>query len=115
MITLALASLLYWSDADSGRLPDGTKFRLHGIDAPETYRPQCEAERIAGYEAKEAIIEMTQDADVQVTHTHYTDRYGRVVVDLYINGVDLADTLVELGHAKDWDYGGGESKPEWCE
>ena len=49
--TIDQDGLVYWSDGDSGRLPDGTKFRLHGVDAPETRSlkqiggAECESER----------------------------------------------------------------------
>ncbi|MEL8055031.1 MAG: thermonuclease family protein [Pseudomonadota bacterium] len=112
--SLVFATLIYWSDADSGRLEDGTPFRLHGVDAPETYKPKCEAERIAGFDAKAAVIELTQSAKTIETKHHYVDDYGRAVIDLEIDGVDLADMLVEQGLVQVWDYDGGQVKPNWC-
>ena len=61
-----LGGTVYWSDGDSGRLSDGTKFRLHGVDAPETGSmkqrggAKCEAERELGYDAKAAAVELTR-------------------------------------------------------
>ncbi|KCZ92163.1 thermonuclease family protein [Hyphomonas johnsonii] len=111
---------VYWSDGDSGRLPDGTKFRLHDVDSPETGSmkqrggAKCESERIQGYEAKEAAVDLTRDQTVRVSQSYGPDRYGRLVVDLEIGGQDVARTLIEAGTHKAWDYDGGEKKPDWC-
>ena len=112
--------LTYWSDGDSGRLADGTKFRLHGVDAPETgstrwYRgAKCELERELGFKAKERVLELTRGKVLTVTHNYGRDDYGRLVVDLAVDGQDLATLLVEDGTHKVWDYDGGERKPDWC-
>lgn len=111
---------VYWSDGDSGRLSDGTRFRLHGVDAPETGGvgafggADCEAERAIGFEAKAVAVEMSREAEILVSKTYGADRYGRLVVDLSVNGEDMGDALVEAGALRDWDYDGGEKKPDWC-
>ena len=111
---------VYWSDGDSGRLSDGTKFRLHGIDSPETGSmkqrggAKCEAERVLGFEAKEAALELTRGKQVTVSETRGTDRYERTVVRLEIDGKDVAALLVAGGTHKTWDYDGRQKKPDWC-
>ncbi len=111
---------VYWSDGDSGRLSDGTKFRLHGIDAPETGSmkqsggAKCEHERVLGFEAKEAALELTRGRDVTVAEVRNTDRYGRSVVRLELGGKDVASLLVAGGTHKSWDYDGRQKKPDWC-
>lgn len=118
--TIDQDGLVYWSDGDSGRLPDGTKFRLHGVDAPETRSlkqiggAECESERELGYIAKEKVLELTRDADIKVTRDYGPDRYDRLVVDLSVDGEDLAARLVAEGTHKVWDYDGGAPKPDWC-
>ncbi|HPE49045.1 MAG TPA: thermonuclease family protein [Hyphomonas sp.] len=110
----------YWSDGDSGRLADGTKFRLHGIDAPETgstkqiHGAKCEAERALGYDAKAAVLDLTRGKDLTVTHDYGHDRYGRLVVDLSVDGHDLSAELIAGGTHAAWDYDGGQRKPDWC-
>ena len=112
--------LVYWSDGDSGRLPDRTKFRLHGVDAPETRSlkqlggADCEAEREQGYIAKERVIELTRGKEIAVTRDYGLDRYKRLVVDISIDGEDLATRLVAEGSHQVWDYDGGAPKPDWC-
>lgn len=111
---------VYWSDGDSGRLSDGTRFRLHGVDAPETGGvgarggAECESERELGYEAKAVAVATTKNADVRVIRDYGADRYGRLVVDLSVNGEDLGGVLVSKGALQPWDYDGGQRKPDWC-
>lgn len=112
---------VYWSDADSGRLSDGTRFRLHGVDAPETGGvgarggAQCEAERELGYNAKAVAVELTRGTGVRVAEEHGVDRFGRLVVDLEtLDGQSVAVVLRERGVLQSWDYDGGAPKPEWC-
>lgn len=113
-------TLVYWSDGDSGRLPDGTKFRLHGVDAPETRSlkqrggAKCESERDLGYLAKANAVELTRNKEILVTRDYGRDRYGRLVVDLEVDGFDVAVSLIASGSHKSWDYDGGDRKPDWC-
>ena len=101
------------------------KFRLADIDAPETGGvgarggAKCEAERELGYLAKEAIVEMTRPSErtVTVTRVQPADRYGRVVVDLDIDGRDLGELGVASGHLGAWPHRKGRAqgpKPDWC-
>jgi len=118
--TAETALTVYWSDGDSGRLSDGTKFRLHGIDAPETGSmkvpggARCEAERVLGFEARQAAVELTRGKTLSVSATYGTDRYDRAVVRLEIDGRDVAALLVAGGTHKIWDYDGRQRKPDWC-
>ncbi len=111
---------VYWSDGDSGRLPDGTRFRLHGVDAPETGGvgkrggARCEAERAIGYTAKAAAVELTRGQSVRVLRDYGLDNFDRRVVDLAIGETDLGAALVSGGTHLGWDYDGGAKKPNWC-
>lgn len=115
-----VALTVYWSDGDSGRLSNGTKFRLRGIDAPETGSmkqrggAKCERERALGFEAREAALELTRGKEVTVSEVHGTDRYERTVLRLDLEGADLAALLVAGGTHRTWDYDGREKKPDWC-
>lgn len=112
---------VYWSDADSGRLSDGTRFRLHGVDAPETGGigarggAECEAERELGYAAKAAAVELTRNTGLRVARDYGVDRFGRLVVDLAdLDGNDVANALIAQGVLQSWDYDAGQAKPDWC-
>lgn len=118
--TTELGGTVYWSDGDSGRLSDGTRFRLHGIDAPETGSMNqrggalCEAERALGFEAKAVAAELTRGKTVRVAEIKGRDRYGRNVVRLTLDGEDVARLLLEGGVHQRWDYDGRAPKPDWC-
>lgn len=113
-------STIYWSDGDSGRF-EGEKFRLHGVDAPETGGvgayggAKCEKERELGFDVKAEVVGFTRGRTIVVARRYGPDRHGREVVDLSVDGKDLADTLVSRGWLKPWDYDGGDLKPLWCQ
>jgi endonuclease YncB( thermonuclease family) len=113
---------IYWSDGDSGRL-NGTKFRLANIDAPETGGvgarggAKCESERALGYEAKAFMVDLTRDAEVSITKRYGPDRYEREVIDLSVNGEQLAEVALDAGHIRPWPHKGRRAlkpKPDWC-
>ena len=115
-------SSIYWSDADSGRLGE-IKFRLANKDAPETGSlkqrggAKCEYERELGYAAKAYIVGFTKDKTIRIIRDYGEDRYGRLVVDLDANGVDVGNAGVDAGHLKDWPHVKGRAqypKPDWC-
>lgn len=116
-------STIYWSDGDSGKLGD-LKFRLANIDAPETGSlkqrggAKCEAERELGYEAKAYMVWLSNGKQIEIIRNYDKDKYGRLVVDLTANGIDIATAAVEAGHLKPWPHKKGRAlspKPNWCE
>jgi len=116
------ATEIYWSDGDSGRI-DGMKFRLSDVDAPETGGvgarggAKCEYERELGYDAKAFIVELTRDADLEITARYGADRYDREVIDLSANGSDVGLAGMEAGHLGAWPHKGRKAlqpKPDWC-
>ncbi len=118
----ASVSKIYWSDGDSGRL-DGRPFRLANVDAPEKGGvgaiggAKCEAERARAFRVKDKIVEMTRYADIRVSKSYGLDRYDREVVDLDVNGRDLASIGIREGHYRPWPHKGERAltrKPDWC-
>ena len=105
-----------WSDGDSGEI-DGDRFRLANVDAPEIGNPACEAERDLGRQAKRYVRQITENADVKIHYEFEPDRYDRRVVDLQVDGVDLAELLIDRGFLKPWPHDRGRAlraKPDWC-
>lgn len=90
----------------------GVRYRLAGIDAPETAeRARCFSERRHGELSKGEAISVIQAAKViEARPTGRVDAYGRTVAYVYVDGVDLGDTLVRRGLARPWRSG---RKP-WC-
>lgn len=112
---------IYWSDGDSGWIngrKHGFAFRIADMDAPETYRSDCEAERVLGYEAKAFAVEATTGAKIEITGLIGHDRYERHVVTLSVDGRDIGKLGETLDHYRSWKHKNGravEKRPEWCE
>jgi micrococcal nuclease len=86
--------------------------RLLGFDTPELYAPRCMAEFVAAQKASWALRTLIQRADrLELTHQG-TDQYGRALVLLQLNGVDVAREMIRAGHGRQ--YGGG-LRGAWCE
>lgn len=84
------------SDGDTIVLMDGTRIRLHGIDAPERDQPYGSMATTA--------LEYMVDRSVYYVETD-TDRYGRMVATLHHSkdGYDINASMVCAGYA--WWYG----------
>ena len=68
---------------------ESVKVRLDGIDAPESKQP-------FGIRAKEALSGLVFGKTV-VVRARTTDRYGRTVGRIVVNGIDINVELVRLG------------------
>ncbi len=84
--------------------------RIAGVDAPELYRPRCDAEREAARRAKAFVEAMLGDGDVTL-HEVAPDKYGgRVVARIETtDGDDVGAALLGEGLAVEE----GDSDP-WC-
>jgi endonuclease YncB( thermonuclease family) len=85
--------------------------RLLGFDTPEKYSPKCFAEFVAAEKASWALRTLIQKADRISLTREGTDQYGRALVRLELDGVDVARAMVRAGHARE--YGGG-LRGTWC-
>ena len=82
---------------------DGTRYRIHGIDAPERAQT-CGAKSGAWACGKAATVQMAKlvgDGLVQC-ETVTTDVYNRVVATCYADGVDLGEAMIAMGYA--WSF-----------
>lgn len=85
--------------------------RIVGFDTPELYAPRCVGEFVAAERASWALRTLIQRADrLELTHQG-TDKYGRALVVLQVNGVDVAREMIRAGHGRP--YGGG-LRGTWC-
>lgn len=83
--------------------------RLRGVDAPEIFRPQCDAERAAARRAKE-FVEALLSADVLLRDITQDKYGGRVVARIETaTGEDIGAALLDEGLAVEM----GEADP-WC-
>lgn len=79
-----------------------TRVRLAGIDAPETRRPHCEAERALGHEASQAVAGLLPPGRaVSLFDVELGSFAGRVVARLQTqDGEDLSAWLTAQGLAQ---------------
>lgn len=98
-------------DGDTVRLGNGEIVRLYNIDAPETRRPRCQAEKNAGYRATSYMIAWFSGWPAKISRGEpstgrYRDRYGRTLATMSVGPIgDVGDTLVALGLALPWQPG----------
>ena len=85
--------------------------RLLGFDTPEKFAPKCLAEFVAAEKASWALRTLIQKADRIRLEQDGTDQYGRALVRLEVDGVDVARLMIRAGHARA--YGGGP-RGGWC-
>lgn len=85
--------------------------RLVGFDTPETYRPGCPAEKWLGQRATGYLQSVLADATVIEPDVQGKDRYDRTLVQLTLDGTDLADMMVSAGLAVYYD---GGKRINWC-
>ena len=86
--------------------------RLTGFDTPEIFSPGCASEYIAGQKAAWALRRLLFEGDTLSITRRGTDRYGRALISMSLDGVAVADTMTEAGHARR--YSGGK-RSDWCE
>ncbi len=82
--------------------------RIAHIDTPEL-RTKNEEEKKKGYEVRDKLRGLILDKIVQV-QCHEFDKYGRLLVDLVIEGVKVDEWLLSQGYAKKYE---GGTKEKW--
>ena len=108
-------------DADTFRatingIPDwlgnNVPFRIYGINSPEKgWRANCEYERNLSVEATEFIKNKIANGKKYTVNIHGLDKYGRFLVDSYIDDINIAKELLNNNMAKEY-FGG--TKTSWC-
>ena len=86
--------------------------RLAGIDTPESFKQaaKCQKEIELGLKAKEFVSNFVKGG-VEIVYVEL-DKYGRYLVNVDKNGLNLADELVRNGLAVYYD--GGTKTKDWC-
>ncbi len=106
--------LEYVYDGDTVSLNCGGSIetaRLVGFDTPETTSPNCEAEAAHGQLATDRLRQIARAGDVRFEGSA-RDKYGRLLVSMEVDGVDVGETLISEGLALE--YTGG-SRVSWCD
>ena len=91
------------------------RIRLAGIDTPES-RTKDLAEKALGLDAKNWLKHRLEDAEDIIIRTQLpdsTEKYGRIIGQLYINGEDasLNNQMITEGYALPYD--GGTKDKDW--
>ena len=91
------------------------RIRLAGIDTPES-RTRDLAEKALGLDAKNWLKHRLEDAEDIIIRTQLpdsTEKYGRIIGQLYINGEDasLNNQMITEGYALPYD--GGTKDKDW--
>jgi len=91
------------------------RIRLAGIDTPES-RTKDEYEKKLGLESKEWLkkhLEGAKDILIKTELPDSTEKYGRIIGHLYINGEEISvnNKMISEGYA--WKYDGGTKQKDF--
>ena len=86
--------------------------RVNGIDTPEI-RGKCDKEKYDAEQAKGMVEDFLKDAERIDLKNMERGKYFRIVADVYADGENLAEALVDSGMAVRYD--GGKKNARWCE
>jgi micrococcal nuclease len=105
--TITIATKLPFNDSPLYRL----SVRLNGIDAPEIKgKGVSDDEKDAAILARDVVANMVLHKYVVLKNIQ-TEKYGRVLADVYIDDINLNDYLITNRYAVKYD-GGKKIKPE---
>lgn len=95
---------------------DGRHIRIANIDAPEIHDYHCEAELRLGLAAKRRMAALLAGGAIVVHEGdpdsgRLTDRYGRTLATVAVDGFDVGETMIAEGLARRWN---GHRRP-WCD
>lgn len=91
---------------------DGEKIRIMGYDTPEPTTNICggDVEVQLAHRASDRLVQLLTNGTMEIER-HGTDRYGRTLAVIRVDGDDVGDILVTEGLARYWPDG-----PEfWCD
>jgi len=100
---------LYVIDGDTFGI-GSEHIRIAGMDAPETHPPRCMQEAQLGLAATAKLKELLGSGTVTMSGSG-RDQYGRELRQVFVNGVDVAQTMIGAGLARSYD---GGKKQGWC-
>lgn len=81
------------------RISNQENFRFARIDTAEIFRPRNRAERIHGLEAARWLKEHVLGKEILI-HTEKDGKYGRWLIEFWLDGENIQDTMFSLGFEK---------------
>ena len=88
------------------------RVRLNGLDTPEI-RGKCDKEKYNAEQARDMVTDILKDAERIDLKNMGRGKYFRIVADVYVDGENLAEALIDSGMAVKYDGGGKNAR--WCE
>lgn len=85
--------------------------RVKGIDTPEM-RGKCEIEKVLARKAKQQTVMMLRGAKIIELRNISRGKYFRLVANVYVDNVSLAEILINSKLAVGYD--GGSKTKDWC-
>jgi endonuclease YncB( thermonuclease family) len=85
--------------------------RVRGIDTPEI-RGKCYNEKGMAYEGRYIIENLCRKGKKIILKNVSRGKYFRIVADIYVDDVSVADVLLKAGLAVPYD--GGTKTMDWC-
>ena len=85
--------------------------RLNGIDTPEI-KGQTQKEKDLAKQIRDALKVKIYDKVVQLKNTS-SEKYGRLLADVYLDGICINDWLIDQGFAVKYNGGTKERPNEW--
>ncbi len=94
-------------------LGDTLSIRILGIDTPEKgFRAKCDKEAKLGEKATEYAKEIIDESKTLYVQLVTWDKFGgRVLGDVYVDGIPFSTLMIEKGYARPYD---GKKKSDWC-
>lgn len=74
-------------------------------------RTKNKCEKDLGLKAKQALIDFIGNKRVIVSNVKLGKYAGRVLADVSVDGEDVADYMIRMGHARRYD---GGARSGWC-
>jgi len=85
--------------------------RLLGFDTPEVFSPACAGEALKGALATQKLRALVWSAEEIAVGLRGTDRYGRRLVDMVLDGESVANAMIAAGLARPY---AGAARQGWC-
>jgi micrococcal nuclease len=87
--------------------------RIRGIDCPEI-RTKDADEKVCGQKAKKIMLDQVMNKVVDVSNIDY-DKYGRILADVSIDGVNVTEALIKQNLAVVYNGGKKNSPENWLD
>ena len=91
---------------------NGERIRMVDYDTPEISEPRCASEYALGQKAKFRLLELLNSGGVEIQSSgaRDTDKYGRKLRLVLVDGRSVGDTLIAEGMAWPWEG----HRHAWC-